>query len=228
MRRFAVLLFVVSHLFGRSILASSKVDVLLVVDDTTSAAQSEAHLRLGTSLLSLVSHYAENGIDWKFEVRSLEGRLLHNGDAIESSRLNPKEAATQLRAAIENRGANGAARESFIDGLYPLLDPASTKGPLFRSGSKVVVVLLTGAPDLGSVTENAMLIRIAKAAGGLENVKINALFDTREFGCNSAEAVEAPWSYSGSRYEVLVKATGGIVLAARGDFTRSLLEIAKR
>lgn len=204
---------------------ASKVDLLIVVDDTASM-QLELQA-LADQLPALIQTLDASGLDWQVGVVSAAidstwpGYLLGSPYVITPAHPDPQGA---FRARLPTSGGTG---EAGLEAARLALELASVDGPnagFRRAGALLQVLFVSDADDQSPGPDPVGdLLATLQGSEGAGQARISALVGDVPGGCASPSGT----AQAGFRYHELVESTGGVAGSICSiDFNSLLTDLA--
>lgn len=196
------------------IIRGGALDIVWVIDNSGSMGDYQKEVINNTDLF--MSEFTKvSGIDWKMGLLSSDdqgsyyaGKNPYIGfkpnEPLNSSMLN---AVSLFKNSVKSLGISGSGQEMFFSPVVNNL----TAYPGFVSGlkSQLAVIFVTDAQEQSpyNITPQYFLDFLkGLKKGDLSKITVYGAFAAADFGCNSAEG---NWTYAGSSYETVIKATKG-------------------
>jgi hypothetical protein len=203
---------------------NTQVDILWVIDNSGSMSTIQQNVISNTSIF-LQEFDKKGGIDWKMGLLSTDQDerpyLGLNSRAGFNSR-SPNRVSTFV-SAVSSLGINGSYTEKTFT---PVMNRLNSKNQFIRKNAMLVIISVTDVREQSQASSPEFIEFLTNLKGGdISKAKFYGVYSAKDFGCRGEDSY---WTYSSSKYEQVVVATGGSVFAAcAADFGTKLTSMAK-
>lgn len=202
---------------------NTQVDILWVIDNSYSMDDIQQNVISNTRIF-MEEFDKKGGIDWKMALLSTDKDDPPYLGMNTRSGFNHRSAnrVSTFVNAVSRLGLNGDTTERTFT---PIMNNLSTRNVFVRENAMLVIISLTDINEQSRVTADQFIQYLTKLKGGIEKTKFYGVYNVKDFNCPSEST---SWTYAGSKYEALVKATGGSTFPACAvDFGQRLTGLAK-
>ena len=180
---------------------ADKLDVLFVIDD--SGSMSTYQKQVAGHAIRFMDELSAGGTNWRLAlVSSTPSRPpvgMSGADEISSTAPN---SYTRFVDAVMNLGTSGNSTERPFDSIATAL---RANPGFIRRDAKLVIVLITDAPDQSALSADDLATLFTVTKGDLNSVAIHAFINPKEWCAPSDDS----FSYAGSKYEILLAKVQG-------------------
>ncbi len=202
----------------------NRVDILWVVDNSGSMGSYQNELIKNADVF-ITDFVSKNSIDWKMGLissdKSQEPFLGFTPSTL-FTHTSPSPVKT-FQKAVAALGTMGDSYEHFFE---PVKKHLTAYPKFLRDRATLALIFLTDAPEQSqNISATQFLNFIKSKKGSLDKVVSYGVFAAQDFGC---VYTDENWSYKGSKYEAVIKATKGKYFKLCGtDFGKNLADLGK-
>ncbi len=220
----------------------NKVDVLFVVDNSGSMGPIQQNI-VDNARLFMSEFINQRHIDWKLGVISTDNNeepFLGFNSPFSSALIDYESPASieqtiaTFQSAINSLGTSGSASEyvfhNVLRNIKKYNDPGTTRPEFVRGSSHLAVIMVTDEREQsgslsGPYAPLEMLNTVSGYVGSNKKVRFYGALQASDFeGCSTWDEI----TYEGSRYENIIKESGGFAISACvDDFGVKLADISK-